>query len=246
MILAIIYYVFTKYRKELYISISIWLNKLIESFQSLGKVRFLLLFSFTLFLMLFILMAGLIQDFLSNEFADFDNITSYIVHALFDESWKVWMIGFSFLDSKYVHFTIAFLAFISIMIRKKDRLLEVSFLLLILLGGTLLTEALSKTFLRIGPNLLPESFPSEQALITITYFGFIAFLLFRHIHIKWIKTSAFLLVIGVSFLSGISQIYFDNHFPSDVVAGYVFGGVWVSINIVLLEIFRFLTTRTVK
>lgn len=245
-ILAIIYYVFTKYRKELYISISIWLNKLIESFQSLGKVRFLLLFSFTLFLMLFILMAGLIQDFLSNEFADFDNITSYIVHALFDESWKVWMIGFSFLDSKYVHFTIAFLAFISIMIRKKDRLLEVSFLLLILLGGTLLTEALSKTFLRIGPNLLPESFPSEQALITITYFGFIAFLLFRHIHIKWIKTSAFLLVIGVSFLSGISQIYFDNHFPSDVVAGYVFGGVWVSINIVLLEIFRFLTTRTVK
>jgi membrane-associated phospholipid phosphatase len=42
------------------------------------------------------------------------------------------------------------------------------------------------------------------------------------------------------FVVGISRIYFDIQFPGDVVAGYVFGGVWLSFNIVLMEIFRFL------
>ena len=245
-ILAIIYYVFTKYRKELYVSVSIWLNKLIGNYQSLGKVRFLLTFSFILFLTLFIVMAGLIQDFFANEFADFDNITAYIVHTVFDESWKIWMISFSYLESYYLHIAIAVLTFISIMIQKKDRLLEVSFLLFVLLGGTVLTEVSSKIFLRVGPNQISESFPSEQTLITMTVLGFTAFLLVRHIHVTWIKTGAFLVVIGASFLVGISQIYFDNHFPSDVVAGYVFGGVWVSLNIVLLEILRFAKSATTK
>jgi membrane-associated phospholipid phosphatase len=42
----------------------------------------------------------------------------------------------------------------------------------------------------------------------------------------------------MALLVGISRIYFDVQYPSDVVAGYVFGGVWLSLNIVLLEIFR--------
>jgi membrane-associated phospholipid phosphatase len=132
------------------------------------------------------------------------------------------------------------------MIQKENRLLDASFYLFVLLGGSFLTEILSNFFLRVGPSLLPESFPSEQTLMTVTFFGFTSFLFARYIHITWIKTGAFLLVIGVSFLVGLSQIYFNNHFPSDVVAGYVFGGVWVSLNVVLLEIFRFVKLESMK
>ncbi|WP_391119722.1 VTT domain-containing protein [Psychrobacillus sp. L3] len=245
-ILALIYYLLTKYHEKLYVSISVLLNKLIETFQSLRKVRFLLLFSFILFLTLFFLMVGLIQDFLAHEFADFDNITTFIVHSIFDESWKVWMIRFSYLDSYYLLFTISFITFVFLMFQKQNRLLEVSFLLFVLLGGTYLTEVLTEIFLRVGPSLLPESFPSEQTLITVTILGFTSFLLARHIYITWMKTSLFLFVIGVSFLLGLSQIYFNNHFPSDVVAGYVFGGVWVSLNMLLLEIFRFVKLQAIK
>ncbi|QCJ45318.1 hypothetical protein FAY30_21405 [Bacillus sp. S3] len=38
---------------------------------------------------------------------------------------------------------------------------------------------------------------------------------------------------------GLSRIYLVQQSPSDVVAGYVFGGVWLSLNILVLEIFRF-------
>ncbi|MFF2753265.1 bifunctional DedA family/phosphatase PAP2 family protein [Psychrobacillus sp. NPDC058041] len=244
--LTIIYFLFNKYQEKLYVSISILLNKLIETFRSLRKVRFLLLFSFILFLTLFFLMVGLIQDFLANEFAEFDNITTFIVHSIFDESWKAWMTRFSYLDSIYLLFTISLITFIFIMIQKENRLLDASFYLFVLLGGSFLTEILSNFFLRVGPSLLPESFPSEQTLMTVTFFGFTSFLLARYIHIAWIKTGAFLLVIGVSFLVGLSQIYFNNHFPSDVVAGYIFGGVWVSLNVVLLEIFRFVKLESMK
>jgi membrane-associated phospholipid phosphatase len=191
-------------------------------------------------------MVSLIQDFLANEFAEFDNITTFIVHSIFDESWKAWMIRFSYLDSIYLLFTISLITFIFIMIQKENRLLDASFYLFVLLGGSFLTEILSNFFLRVGPSLLPESFPSEQTLMTVTFFGFTSFLFARYIHITWIKTGAFLLVIGVSFLVGLSQIYFNNHFPSDVVAGYVFGGVWVSLNVILLEIFRFVKLESMK
>ncbi|MFU1794417.1 lipid A 1-phosphatase [Paenibacillus azoreducens] len=39
-------------------------------------------------------------------------------------------------------------------------------------------------------------------------------------------------------LVGICRIYFNIQYPSDVVSGYVFGGAWLSLNIIQLEIFR--------
>ncbi|WP_410513588.1 phosphatase PAP2 family protein [Paenibacillus sp. BR2-3] len=45
-------------------------------------------------------------------------------------------------------------------------------------------------------------------------------------------------VILLCLLVGLSRIYFEVQFPSDVVAGYVFGGVWISLNVILLEILR--------
>jgi membrane-associated phospholipid phosphatase len=44
----------------------------------------------------------------------------------------------------------------------------------------------------------------------------------------------------LALLVGLCRIYLDLQYPSDVVAGYVFGVVWLRLNIVLLEIFRFL------
>jgi membrane-associated phospholipid phosphatase len=56
----------------------------------------------------------------------------------------------------------------------------------------------------------------------------------------WARIVAPVTVVVITLLVGISRVYFDLQYPSDVVAGYVFGGVWLSLNIVLLEIFRVL------
>lgn len=111
------------------------------------------------------------------------------------------------------------------------------------MGGELWNEGLRYLFHRTGPTNIPHSFPSEQTLITVMFWGFIAYLLVRHVKMIWARYAAFLAVIAANFLVGLSCIYFNLQYPSDVVAGYVFGGVWLSLNIVLLEIFRFLRQR---
>lgn len=78
-------------------------------------------------------------------------------------------------------------------------------------------------------------------MVTVVY-GFAAFLLIRHLENPIVR-----MMIGTSFflievLVGISHLYFALKYPSDIIAGYVFGGVWLSVNIVLLEINRLLRT----
>ncbi|SDO32483.1 membrane protein DedA, SNARE-associated domain [Paenibacillus sp. yr247] len=236
----IVVYVFRKYRNQLYDGTVLGLNKGVKNFHSLGKVKFLVLMSFGAFLTLFILMAGLIQDFLANEFADFDALTSYIVHAIFDENWDAWMNRFAYLASFQVLLTIAALSHIWILIKGKDRMLEAGFLLFVLIGGEIWDEGLRRLFHRTGPKSLLDTFPSEQTLITIIFLGFAAYQMVRHVNATWARSGAFLLVLAVSFFVGVSRIYFDIQYPSDVVAGYVFGGVWLSLNILLLEIYRFI------
>ncbi|WP_410511260.1 VTT domain-containing protein [Paenibacillus sp. BR2-3] len=238
-VIFVVVYVFRKYKNRLYIVTVLGLNKGVKAFHSLGRVKFLVVVSFGTFLTLFILMAGLVQDFLANEFADFDVVTTYIVHAIFDENWATWMNRFAYLASFQIVLTIAVLTLVWILIKGKDRLLEAGFLLFVLIGGELWDEGLRRLFHRTGPENLLDTFPSEQTLITIIFLGFAVYLFVRHVNITWLRTGAVLLVLAVSLLVGLSRIYFDIQYPSDVVAGYVFGGVWLSFNVVLLEIFRF-------
>ena len=235
-------YVFKKYRNRLHDMTVSGLSKGVKTFHTLGRVRFLVLISFGVFLILFIVMAGLIQDFLANEFVDFDSVTSYIVHVVFDESWATWMHRFAYLASFQLLLTIAVLTMLWIMTKGKDRLLEIGFLLFVLIGGELWDEGLRRLFHRTGPKQLLNTFPSEQTLITIIFLGFAVFLIVRHVRITWIRTSAFFLVLAISFLVGLSRIYFDIQYPSDVIAGYVFGGVWLSLNVVLWRFFVLLET----
>ncbi|WP_445662043.1 lipid A 1-phosphatase [Bacillus sp. FSL R7-0685] len=43
----------------------------------------------------------------------------------------------------------------------------------------------------------------------------------------------------VLFLIGLSRVYFNEQYPSDVAAGCAFGGVWLGLNVLVMELFRF-------
>ena len=91
-------------------------------------------------------------------------------------------------------------------------------------------------FHREGPihlgHQIYNTFPSEEQMLTsLTVCGFSAFLLVRHYTSTLIRIAAVFFVILLCLLVGLSRIYFHIQFPSDVIAGYVFGVVWISLNV---------------
>lgn len=242
-VLVIVYF-YRVYKQQILDAERSVLKRLLERFHSLGRVKFLVVGAATFFFVFFILMLGLIQDYLGNEFSRFDEIGTFLVHAIFEETWTPWMKEISLLSSYKVLIPTIALTLFWIWIKERDRWLESGFLLFVAIGGEILDEGLRRIFHRIGPEstLIAEkvsyTFPSEQSLIVFIVFGFIIFLFARHSQRTWVRTLLPSIVFVAAIFVGLSRVYLGIQYPSDVVAGYVFGGMWLSLNIVLLEIFR--------
>ncbi|WP_235179062.1 phosphatase PAP2 family protein [Bacillus cihuensis] len=80
------------------------------------------------------------------------------------------------------------------------------------------------------------SFPSEQALMALVIYGFVVFILVHTTRKFWIYTYVPIAGLVILFLTATSRLFLEVQLPSDVAAGYVFGGVWLGINILLLVI----------
>lgn len=80
------------------------------------------------------------------------------------------------------------------------------------------------------------SFPSGHSVLAISFYGFIAFILYE-LYPKRTK----IVMIGVTvviLLIGFSRLYLGVHFPSDVVAGYILGGLWLLAGIAIKNKFQ--------
>ncbi len=100
-------------------------------------------------------------------------------------------------------------------------------------GGGVLDLLLKHVFERARPDMAPVvyetgySFPSGHAMVSLCYYGMLAFLFSREIN-SWIWRLVvllfmFLLIIAV----GVSRIYLGVHYPTDVLAGYMAGATWL-------------------
>jgi membrane-associated phospholipid phosphatase len=80
------------------------------------------------------------------------------------------------------------------------------------------------------------SFPSGHSMGSMTYYGFLVYLVIRGKGKPLSKLGLAILLCLVIVLIGISRIYLGVHYPSDVLAGFVAGSIWLVICISLLEI----------
>jgi membrane protein DedA with SNARE-associated domain/membrane-associated phospholipid phosphatase len=233
-------YLYRKNKVWIRIQIISILDKAFQRYRTMGRVKFVIVAAFAAFIVFFSLMLGLIQDFLGHEFSLFDEVASYLVHEIFDTSWSGAMNRFAMLGTYY--FFIPLIIFTSgwLWFRGKDRLLELTFLAIVVIFGEGLNEGLQALFHRTSPTGIrfDFTFPSEQTLLSLTVYGFAAFSLVRHSGNLKIRALASSLAIILCLLVGVSQIFSNAQYASDVVAGYVFGGVWITLNVILLEIFR--------
>ena len=126
------------------------------------------------------------------------------------------------------------------------RVLKLLSLAMVVCGGELYEEGLRIIFHKLSPtnqSLMDQlfySFPSEQSLMTAVIYGFFVFILVRHSGKVWIHTSVPLAALLLLVFIAIGRLFMQVELPSDIAAGYVFGGVWLGLNILLLEILRLL------
>ncbi|MGG6297270.1 phosphatase PAP2 family protein [Leptolyngbya sp. AN02str] len=109
------------------------------------------------------------------------------------------------------------------------------------IGGAVLSTGFKLVFQKERPVLWSQlitetsySFPSGHALGAMVLYGFLAYLLVQRFqsHKRLIYGIATLLIASI----GFSRIYLGVHWPTDVVAGYSIGFLWLSVCIGLFQL----------
>jgi membrane-associated phospholipid phosphatase len=79
------------------------------------------------------------------------------------------------------------------------------------------------------------SFPSGHAIMAVTFYGLLIYILQHAITIDWLKWILFTLVVGLIILIGFSRIYLRVHYASDVLGGFIIGLLWLLISLAILK-----------
>jgi Uncharacterized membrane-associated protein len=234
-------YLFKSYKGKIQLSLDNALRNSIRIFHSLGKIRIVLVCSTVLLIALAFFTGGLIQDFLANEFIQFNEIANFAVHLIFTKKSAGTMNTLAFLSSYQVLIPVIVFTALWIIVTGKDKMLEIRFLLLTTIGSELLEEVLRRLFHQLNPaSSVSLSFPSEQSFLAVVVYGFAAFIICRHAKAKWLSFAAVIVSFFSCISSGLGILYIDLQKPSDILAGYVFGSFILCIMIILLEVNRIL------
>lgn len=117
-------------------------------------------------------------------------------------------------------------------------------------GAALLTLVLKLGFHRERPTvswaILKEadfSFPSGHAAISLAVYGMVGFLLWHTLRHGWLRMVMLTLVVALIGLIGLSRIYLGVHYPSDIVAGYLTGSVWLITSIAVARLLALIYPR---
>jgi undecaprenyl-diphosphatase len=195
--------------------------------------RLILACGFMLAVSALVFFAWLAREMLQGDTVEFDVFVRSAVHAYMNDRLTALMEFITLLGSSLVLVPLATSA-IGIFYARGEyhvvRILAASF------GGGLALEIILKlAFHRARPdpffNLpVPSSysFPSGHALVSLCVYSALAIILAKRVSGIGAKmaiwTSAALLVSAI----GFSRVYLGVHYPSDVVAGYAAGIVWLS------------------
>lgn len=111
----------------------------------------------------------------------------------------------------------------------------------IALSSVLMMHLLKLIFNRprpLVPLLEPAiglSFPSGHAMTSMTFFGLLIYFINGHTGNKIARILLISLMIALILLIGISRIYLRVHYPSDVLAGYCMGTIWLILSLKFLN-----------
>jgi undecaprenyl-diphosphatase len=93
----------------------------------------------------------------------------------------------------------------------------------------------SSSLVHIDQVLRGYSFPSGHAVFFFCFYGLLAVLLLIRLPNSAERNALVALCVAVIALGGLSRVYLGEHWPSDVLGGYLLGALWLAA---LLWVYR--------
>ncbi len=191
------------------------------------------------------LFGKLTSKLLKDELILFDTSITSFIQSFASVKLTSFFIGVTQIGSAYFEIALLLILGWYLLFRLKH-FWETVILVISLAGGSCLNYLLKSVFCRVRPDInhLVEvsgySFPSGHAMVSTTFYGMIGYLVWLNFREQG-KSSWYVPVLSVFLILavGLSRIYLGVHYPSDVLAGYAAGGVWLVACIIALQSIRF-------
>jgi len=178
--------------------------------------------TFAIFIIIFLLIT---EDVLDNDITVFDtgvynSLSNLVKSGKYTNIFKI------ITNLGGVIFLISLSVLLLIILKNK----KISFYIILNLGIAFLVNHTIKLILQrprpTGYNLIEEngySFPSGHSMISMAFYGFLIYLIFKKIKDKVLKYLLITLLSIVILSVGLSRIYLGVHYASDVLAGFIIG-----------------------
>lgn len=143
-----------------------------------------------------------------------------------------------FASALFLQIAYAILVLSYLILKNYKRAMEIT---AIAVGGFLVNYFMKLSFRRIRPPhpliepLQNFSFPSGHATSGFIFYGLLIYLIWKTRISKLWKYVIAVSLLLFSVLIGFSRVYLRVHYPSDVLAGFCIGFVWLSLTIWLFE-----------
>jgi undecaprenyl-diphosphatase len=171
----------------------------------------------------------------------FDQIVKNAINSIANPALDSFMAFITNLGAPVTFYILAAVGFVYLI--SKQKIPEGIFLLLCIFTSWGVMNSLKLLFMRARPAGEPltyavgYSFPSGHATLAMAFYGFIIYLIMsanKNSRTKWL--SGF--IAALIFLIGISRIYLNVHYATDVLAGFILGSILLGTFIILLRYFK--------
>jgi len=189
------------------------------------------------------LLGGIIEDIISSQSIVYIDVKIENLLAIFRNSELIKFFSWITIFGIWQIVTIFVIATIIILwiLKKQKYILP---LLLSIFGSETFTFIGKEVFHRARPTVAlykvnSFSFPSGHATIAVSFYGFLTYMMIRETK-KW-KNKINILFLGFILITliGFSRLYLGVHYLSDVLGGYLVGGIWLIIGISITEYLSF-------